>query len=276
MSADSIFSHLTAENTVAEIDFILSADYRRERTVVLLEGEDDVKVFRFLVSDDVTLIKAYGASTTVDKLIPSAFPDERRVIGIRDHDYLKRRTHPRIFWCDRCCCEMMLLSDPETFERVCVNFYRGELGATELRDEILTRLYYISSARLLSQEMRLGLRLSDTDLASVIGPELTPSVDTVLRFLRRYNDKKVTAKFVAAMKKLPSPPPADDLLEITNGHDFLAVLSIYVCGKRRTVSERELGGALRCAYSLSAFRKTRLYRELVAYGDENSLEIVAK
>ena len=70
MSANSIFSNLTAENTAAEISLILSADYKRKKTVILLEGEDDVKVFRFLVGEDVTLIKAYGASTTVDKFMP--------------------------------------------------------------------------------------------------------------------------------------------------------------------------------------------------------------
>ena len=79
MSANSIFSNLTAENTAAEISLILSADYKRKKTVILLEGEDDVKVFRFLVGEDVTLIKAYGASTTV---APCARHGGRPFMGI--------------------------------------------------------------------------------------------------------------------------------------------------------------------------------------------------
>ena len=127
MGSNSIFSNLTAENTAAEISLLLSADFKRKKTVVMLEGEDDIKAFRFLFDRSVTLIKAYGASTTIDKFLPAEFPHEPRVIGIRDRDYQTEKLFERIFYCDGCCCETMLAGDDETFARVVVNFYRGKM-----------------------------------------------------------------------------------------------------------------------------------------------------
>ena len=167
MGANSILSALTAENTVSELRLLLSADYEKKRTVVLVEGEDDLKVFRFLVDKSVTLVKAYGASTTVDKLMPQHFADEKRVIGIRDRDYQEKKKFERIFYCDYCNCEMMLVSDDETFEKTAVNFYRGKLLPLQLRRELLEKLYHLSVIRKCSEKYCWAMRISDTDLAKI-------------------------------------------------------------------------------------------------------------
>lgn len=90
--------------------------------------------------------------------MPENFPDEKRVIGIRDKDYQTKKRFERIFYCDYCCCEMMLVSDDETFEKLAVNFYRGKLPYSKLRYEILSKLFYLSVVRLCSDRYRWGLR----------------------------------------------------------------------------------------------------------------------
>lgn len=280
MGANSIFSNLTAETTVAEIKLLLSADYAKKRTVVLLEGEDDVKVFRFLVSGDVTLIKAYGASTTIDKFMPEHFPHEKRVIGIRDKDYQTKKRFERVFYCDHCCCEMMLASDDETFTRVAENFYKGELSALKLRDEVLRKLFFVSVIRKTSALKGWGLRISDTDLSRIITPETEPRKKQVIAFINSYNPRsKITPEREKELKKTGDSGRREDYLDITNGHDFLEVLRIYCTyggsnNTRRLVSDKVLGGALRCAYSREAFSATKLFGALKAYGEENGLSIV--
>ena len=279
MSANSIFSNLTAENTAAEISLILSADYKRKKTVILLEGEDDVKVFRFLVGEDVTLIKAYGASTTVDKFMPENFPDEKRVIGIRDKDYQTKKRFERIFYCDYCCCEMMLVSDDETFEKLAVNFYRGKLPYSKLRYEILSKLFYLSVVRLCSDRYRWGLRISDTDLSKIINPRLNPTRAAVINFINAYNPRnKINPKREKQIAYVRNTGKITDYLEITNGHDFVEAMLIYCAqssssNKRRSLTDKAISGALRCAYSLSAFKKTRLYSDLTEYGRQNDFII---
>lgn len=69
-----------------------------------------------------------------------------------------------------------------------------------------------------------------------------------------------------------------DYLEITNGHDFVEAMLIYCAqssssNKRRSLTDKAISGALRCAYSLSAFKKTRLYSDLTEYGRQNGFII---
>lgn len=280
MRANSIFSHLTEETTVAEIKMILSSDYKKKRTVVMLEGEDDVKVFRFLVSKDVTLVKAYGASTTVDKFMPKHFPSEKRVIGIRDKDYQEKKKFERIFYCDYCCAEMMLISDDETFERVCENFYSGNQTPLALRKEMLRKLFLISVIRKCSHKGKWGLKISDTDLAKVINPDFEPRRAEVIKFINGYNSKsKITPEREKIIAMHRDSGRVEDYLEITNGHDFLEVFRIYCThnssnNRRRSITEKALGGALRCAYTRDAFRQTSLYEQLLGYGEKNGLFIV--
>ncbi len=282
MRANSIFSNLTEDTTVAEIKLILSSGYKKKRSVIMLEGEDDIKLFRFLVDKSVTLIKAYGASTTIDKFMPEHFPTEPRVIGIRDRDYQKRRRFPRIFYCDYCSAEMMLVSNDETFERVCENFYIGNLSPLSLRKEILSKLFFISVIRKLSAQNGWGYKISDTDLSRIINPQKTPSLCEVLDFVRSYNQKKgISVEQENKIRQEKDSGREEDYLSITNGHDFLEVLRVYCTfdasnNRRRFITEKSLGGALRCAYSLYAFSQTDLYRELEKYGEQNGLNFARK
>lgn len=280
MGSNSIFSNLTAENTAAEISLLLSADFRRKKTVVLLEGEDDVKAFRFLFDKSVTLIKAYGACTTIDKFLPSEFPDEPRVLGIRDRDYQTAKRHERIFYCDGCCCETMLVADDETFERVAVNFYRGKLPPLKLRYEILRSLFHISAIRLCSERYKWALKISGTDLSRVIRPGKTVTRSEAVGFVNAYNRKnKING---ARMKKLAAVRDTgkiEDYLMITNGHDLVAAMRIYfdrASGDRRSVGDKTLSSALRCAYSRDAFHSTELCCELKSYAAAHGLTIVAE
>ena len=281
MGANSILTNLTAENTVSEIKLLLGADYAKKKTVVLLEGEDDLKVFRFLVSKEVTLIKAYGASTTVDKLMPQHFADEKRVIGIRDRDYQEKKKFERIFYCDYCNCEMMLVSDDETFEKTTVNFYRGKLLPLQLRREILEKLFPLSVIRKCSERFRWALRISNTDLAKIISPRFKPTRKQTVDFVNSYNHRNpITPEKEKRLNHFKPSGRTEDYLMITNGHDFIEAFRIYCTesaansNKRRSISDKMLSGALRCSYSLSAFQKTQLYSELKAYGDEHNLNIV--
>lgn len=278
--ANSILANLTADNTVAEIKLLLAADYEKKRTVMLLEGEDDIKVFRFLVGGEVTLIKAYGASTTVDKLMPKHFPSESRVIGVRDRDYQKHKRFERVFYCDGCNCEMMLAADDETFERVAINFYRGKLSPLALRREILKKLYYLSVVRKCSEQYRWALRISDTDLSRLCSPRTQPNLDDTVAFVNSYNPRnRIDEDRRAIVASYDDTGAESEYFGITNGHDFIEVLRIYCVesrsdSRRRSLSDKILGGALRCAYSLSAFKRTQLCAQLTEYGSKHGLRIV--
>lgn len=280
MGSNSIFSNLTAENTAAEISLLLSADFKRKKTVVMLEGEDDIKAFRFLFDRSVTLIKAYGASTTIDKFLPAEFPHEPRVIGIRDRDYQTEKLFERIFYCDGCCCETMLAGDDETFARVVVNFYRGKMPPLKLRYEILRSLFPISAIRLCSERYKWALKVSGTDLSRVIRPGKATTRAAAVSFVNAYNRKnEIKGERLKKLSFIRDTGKTEDYLMITNGHDLVAAMRIYfdhASGDHRSVGDKTLASALRCSYSREAFRSTDLYRALNTYAAAHGLTITAE
>ena len=46
MGKNSIQSNLTKDDLIAEIRLTLGADFKREHTVIIVEGEDDISFFR--------------------------------------------------------------------------------------------------------------------------------------------------------------------------------------------------------------------------------------
>ncbi len=280
MGSNSIFSDLTAENTAAEISLLLSADFKRKKTIVLLEGEDDIRAFHFLFDKSVTLIKAYGASTTIDKFLPKEFPSEPRVIGIRDRDYQTEKRFDRIFYCDGCCCETMLAKDDETFERVVVNFYRGKTPPLKLRYEIFHALFPISAIRMCSDKYKWAIKVSGTDLSRVIRPGKPTTKSEAVNFVNAYNDKnRINGERFKKLSAVSDTGRLEDYLMITNGHDLVAAMRIYFdysSGDHRSVGDKTIAGALRCSYSKEAFHSTDLYRELTVYAVDHDLTITAE
>ena len=278
MGANSILSNLTSKNTLPTIRMLLSGDIKKKRVIMIVEGDDDAKLFKFLVSDNVTIIKSYGAKGGIDNMIPKYFAAQRRVIAVRDKDYEEESSIKGIFYCDHCSCEMMMVSQDETFDKVATNYYRGNSSFFELRKEILLQLRFVSLLRKCSFKYRWGLKLNDINLGSFIIPGKKVTEEQTLICVNKYN--RGNGVLGGRKKKLEEDESFDskdlsNLMDITNGHDFLSVLAIYCrhYGKRG-ITDKELGGAIRCAFDRNAFSKTQLFRKLKEYQEEYGLIIV--
>ena len=67
----------------------------------------------------------------------------------------------------------------------------------------------------------------------------------------------------------------EDLLNITNGHDFLRMVSVY-CNKesKDKINEKNVMDTLRKSFGKSNFKETKLYSDLEEYQRENRIKIV--
>lgn len=276
MGANSILSHLDSGNTVSEIKLLLAGDLTRKKVVMLLEGEDDIKLFKFLVSENVILVKSYGAKGAIDSIIPNFFAGEKRVIAVRDKDYEDYSENPRIFYCDHCSCEMMMAASDTAFDRVATNHYMGSLNFRKLRYEILCSLRYVSVLRKCSYKYRWSLKINDVDLPSFISPGAKPGETATVKAVNRYNKNNIVDRYrVSVMRSEDVGTELNSLLDITNGHDFLAVFAIYCrASGKRNVRDKDLGSAMRCAFDYISFTGTALYAELKKYQREHGLNIV--
>lgn len=280
MGTNSILVNLSESNTVSEIKLLLAADFEKKNVIMLVEGEDDVKLFKFLVTPNVTLIKAYGACTSIDSIIPKYFAAEKRVIGVRDKDYQTTKHGEHIFYCDYSCAEMMMISDDETFDKMCTNHYRGNLPYSKLRRAMLSDLYNISIARKLSTQQRWGLKIGDTDLAIIVGTNKDSGKKATLNYINSYNKHNgIVGERAHMYYTYPNAKSDEDYFYITNGHDFVEAFCIYCAennsnSAKRRLNEKTISIGFRLSYSRAAFSKTKLYRDLSEYQTDNNLSIV--
>ena len=148
---NSVREKLDEADTISEIHLMLG--HNKNIVCVVVEGEDDQKLFRPLLSDNVEIFQSYASKIGVDKIVKDHFPRNKRVIGIRDKDYLTKPVNKRIFFCDYCCAEMMIISLNSCFERIYSNFYKkGILDSDSLRLHCLKRLEKLSKFRQLNEK----------------------------------------------------------------------------------------------------------------------------
>ncbi|MDR0425712.1 MAG: hypothetical protein LBH24_00920 [Clostridiales bacterium] len=280
MRTNSILTCLREDNTVSEIKLLLSADVEKKRVVLLLEGEDDVKLFKFLVKSNVTLIKAYGASSSIDSLIPQYFSNTPRVIAVRDRDYQRVKRHDKIFYCDYSCAEMMMVSDDETFDKLSTNHYRGKLEPAALRLRVFESLYYISVIRKCSALGKWGVKVSETDLSAVVSPRRTADSAEAVEFVNRYNrHNPIDGLRAAHIAQFTDTYDLREYLYLTNGHDFVEAFCVYCTESasnnvKKRLNEKVISAALRLSYSRASFKKTKLYKALKSYAAAHNLILV--
>lgn len=85
MGKNSIQSNLTKDDLIAEIRLTLGADFKREHTVIIVEGEDDISFFNGKLSSNVDIRESFSGKRGVLEIV-SLFSDSR-VIGVCDVDY---------------------------------------------------------------------------------------------------------------------------------------------------------------------------------------------
>lgn len=85
---DSIRKCLDEADTVSELKLLLSAS--KDKTFVVVEGDDDCRLFKSLLGKNVDIVQSYQSKLGVEKMIKRHFPRQKRVIGIRDKDYQEK------------------------------------------------------------------------------------------------------------------------------------------------------------------------------------------
>lgn len=62
MGKNSIQNNLTKDDLIAEIRLTLGADFKREHTVIIVEGEDDISFFNGKLSSNVDIRESFSGS----------------------------------------------------------------------------------------------------------------------------------------------------------------------------------------------------------------------
>lgn len=243
--------------------------------VLTVEGVTDQRLFGKFADRDVQVIVAHSKDNVRD--VVKTMSGQRRdglVIGIVDPDLDRlrgRRVKPPLFHTDCRDMEMMAIRSnalddviDEYGDQEQVREFRENVG--EIRDAVVSASYPIGLLMYVSMEHGLGLNFRDLDFERFInqrtlGLDVHAMVDAVLNNSRgcRVGRKQLVRMLDEEAGQL------EDIWDAARGHDSVDILLIglkrnFGSFNAKYLSEGELGGALRLAFSDQCFMKTDLYR----------------
>mgnify|MGYP001328335572 FL=1 len=144
---------MTRDATISEIILEKSADIKKEKAFIVLEGYDDIRCLKKIVTQNVVMILSFSGKDGVKEIVQHFGSD--RVIGICDRDYEAVANTQEIFYYDFCCLEMMLISADAAFEAICSEYYNNAEDVLSMREAILRKLFILSNIRKANAEQKL-------------------------------------------------------------------------------------------------------------------------
>lgn len=273
MATNSILCNLNSEDMISTIKLEMGADINREKVFVVVEGVDDEKFFKYFLKQNVSICESYSGKKGIKEILEH-FPNIKNIIGIRDRDYENKKLDKRILFYDFCNIEMMLINNDETFERVFCEYYNGENEMIALRNFILNNLIMISNLRKINEEKMKMWKFNGVNYIICINEDNTLDNEKILLELLRINPTYSKEDFLEELEVKDSYT-YNELLQITNGHDFVSLFWIY-CKKSgtRNLSIKSLTESIRCAFGRKNFEETQLYNDLLKYQNVNRLKII--
>lgn len=271
MGQNSIRENLTKEDIIADIRLTLAADFEHKKSIVIVEGEDDVSFFNGKLASDVDLHESFSGKIGVEEIVNS-FNDDR-VIGIRDRDYDPISNNPRIYYYDYCCLEMMLIADDAAFSNYCYGYYRGTKKPLALREELLRDLESLSLYRKLSVEKGWSINFKGIDFSKAFdentGKLKISSIIAQIKKINSADSELIRTQLSSIGIESQSLSAEADYYLITQGHDFIHYFH-QVClhsmpQKRNNPSAKEMYRSLVCSYRSSDLCNTEFHQKIVDY-----------
>lgn len=265
MANNSIKSNLDKNAIISSIKLSLGADLKNEKYFVVVEGEEDWRFLRKFLTKEVIIYESYSGKKGVNEIVSCAYIDSEKVIGIRDRDYCSY-SYDRIYYYDYSCMEMMIIKDDKVCEALEDEFYDGSLHCYNLRNLILKELFPLSCLRKMNEEKKLGIKFKGISIDNVLKDDFTLSISKLKENLERNNrlhELDLSLILDNIINNDYEKDGIEDLLKITNGHDFINYFS-SICNKSRKsdISKKQIAPCLRSTYDIGRFKKTDLYNSI--------------
>ncbi len=278
MRSNSIYASLTKDSLLAELKMQLYAPANQSKTFIILEGKDDITLLESCFSKDCYLFESYGGKQALEEIVKMfACP---QVIGIRDRDYLKT-PNERIFFCDYCNAEMMIISNEDSFSSLMLKAVKIDEDFIAIRDTVLNSLLCLSALRKANEEHQWGLSFQKLSISCLLRGKGSIEKQELIEMLNRVNLNNLIDCDRENTVNQEIESIRDNLLAYTNGHDFCEALICYL--KKNYSSNKQIGTwgiddvhiLLSIGFRPVDFTQTILYKNLYEYQEKNNLNILS-
>jgi len=260
--------YLDVNDTISEIRLLRRHPGSNYFIIVLVEGDDDIKLFRKLINGSLVRIEQpSGGCGSLEIVLNEIGQETDKIIGIRDADFLNlldgHNSRNDLFYTDYHDMEMTMINNDPTFYAItCEHCSESYDHYKTLRHSVLMALQFLSGIRLINHIDDIGLYLRSFP----IGDHLNPST---LEFDKNGCVEKVHMRSKNKKREITVAEVDEicannyDLYDFTCGHDFKKALAIHMKKLSGTqIGVDSIGCSLRTAFSLNEFKKTTLFCDL--------------
>ena len=263
----SLRNNVDAIDKIIDIRLSLRSDVGSKIVWILVEGEDDCKIYPQFFDDTKTKVEfVNGGKGQLSIALNTLSVETEQVIGIQDADFLHlEKSYPAVknlFYTDYHDIEIMMLS----FDNVIYNLF-SEYCLTERREDIwgntLQEASHVAYIRWYNEKNNCKIRFSGLKygdyLTEIENGKLSIKNQNLLQILNERSQNKTQTLTSENIDDFITTNRTDDLLNLCNGHDVTALLSLIIGGQ---VSHKEFCRHLRLSFTIQHFSQTKLYSDI--------------
>lgn len=276
MDNSSIFDSLDRNDLISELLLQISHPNNVDKCFILFEGKDDIFLFKKLLTNNCLGFESYGGKQDIITILSSPLLTDDRIIGIVDRDY-SSYINKRLFYCDYCNAEMMVISCDEVFNDLICSITTKPADYSSLRNLYLDMLAPLSAIRKRNEEHSLSI-----EFAIDINYMIRNTTCSLNEYVTKLNHAALNSDFSinSILYNHEETLVKTNCLSYTNGHDFCSGLrsavnkTLFRGVKKTNLSEDEVRARIYLAYNKEYFSKTNLYSQLISYGQTIGIDIV--
>ena len=265
MDNNSIRTNLNREDIISEITLLCGEDYKKVKTFVIVEGDDDLKFIQNKFNDNTYGFESFSGCAGVEEIV-NFFQSDKRIIGIRDKDYSSLTSGDnKIFLYDYHSLEIMLAMNNESFESICTEFYCGDKEVFELRNIVFQKLKYISCFREKNLSEGWELITENISIDELYRKSKLDCKEDIIKEINRPSKNNYDSEKQSIVEE--HYHFVTDLKLITRGHDFSELFKV-ICntsGIKKNIKSKDVELVLRTSFTKESFKRTNLFKSLSEY-----------
>lgn len=267
---DSIRGNRTLEDVVTEIEQELSVDISGHAVIVLVEGSDDIYFMKNIMPEEVICIESHTGKHGLDELAELPVFQKKEVIAVRDRDYANPDTFPEgMFAYDKCCLELMLLSNRDVANSFYNIYYKGHHTKEDFVIKAMRELAPYSLLRRKNEWEGLRINFERSKFRGLIEDNGNIKINSIFENLEQ--SEKVLNECCLQARALEN----EELWDITNGHDMCYYLGRFSqWNSKGPMGEQLTRLTLMGMYRQKDFEDTELYHLIYTYQEEKQVHFV--
>lgn len=277
----TVISSLTPNSVVARVGMILSHPIYKKRVLVVVEGNDDKKIYGRMFDNGTVDIYPLGSCNNFDSLLktlnPKFYP---RLAVIKDADFEHivgyEYVYPNLFRTDTHDAETMMMTDA-FYEVMKMEFLDGDDTLLKNMMIVHDEMLPLSWLKLSCKDMKRLINFGVFSTYKFYQGDSPADIGKITKILNQIPENVATGvPSEAEVNAVKDKYGKINNNQLNNGHDLCSGFAYkykVLKGGKSELNIDTMERVLRTAYTMAQFADTQLYESMYAWAEKEGLNI---